>query len=477
MKKTKIMNLLTICSMVGMLSACNNSKEAINNIASPQTTSDMGVVLENSSTESVEYNEENKMTQYNNTVDMEDTMDKEIGLLTTKIDQNGELSDEQKMVIQYFDDDYFEVADYEFLQRYPQVFEGSQIHCVAEVVKILSATDEEYKALAMIFDFKSYGDGHGAIDPDYTNENYIVVKGKQQGIKRVIEGDVLQIYGRYVSIDSYNINGKDYMLPALNLYDNSYINDRGRFSPEFIKKVAKVVFGPNIEVRNAVAGEDYTGTELSWKFGYDPYMICELENQTNAKFTKFRFYTERGMIDDAKGASSEPMLDLITTNIVRKIEFAPDLQHYLLFTYDTDLNTLSLDYYDIKFNKMWNREFKETTNSVYDYTSKAIYLVANNDLYIIDLKDGRDLFEPSFVGEKSRVSKVKDGLLLIANSTNDTVMKIGLDGDIIWKANTKQEPYNIAGIQHLNNYLVIATSNFWNFIIIDETDGTLVAEL
>lgn len=407
-------------------------------------------------------------------IDNEDsTKDSSVGLLTTKINQGIELSEEQETVIQYFDNDYFSVAYYDYLQRYPQVFEGAQIHCVAQIARILSYSGDEYQALAFIFDMNS-GE---VFDEDYANDNYIVVNGKQKGIERVIEGDILQIYGRYTNVDSYEIDGSSFLIPTIDLYETTYINDSSRFSSDFIKKVAKSIFGPNIEVRNAVAGVDYTDSEISWQFGYDPYMICELENQTNSKFTSFRFYIERGRIDDAKAASSEPMLDLFTTNIVREVEFAPDFQHYLTFTYDTDLNTLNLDYYDTSFNKIWNREFPETQNAVYDYTEKAIYLVANNDYYAISLEDGSDLIEPAFVGQKNRVAKIEDGVILINNSVSDTIMKIDLDGNILWKTDTNLAPENIECIQRVNGYIVIEINGGWNYIIVDENDGSLVGEI
>lgn len=404
--------------------------------------------------------------------------DSEIGLSSMKMGQIDNLTPEQELIIQYFDNDYFSINDYEFMQRYPQIFKGAQIHTVGEITKIISATDEDYQALVSIFDVVSEIASYEYGDEEAYLKNQVVVNGKQPNGMRVIEGDIVQMYGRYVSIDDYTIDGVGYNVPTFNLYDTSYLNDRSRFEPGFIKKVATTIFGQNIEVRNAVAGEDYTGDELSWKIAYDPYMICELENQTNSKFTKFRFYTERGLIDDAKGASSEPMLDLFTTNIIRKIEFAPDFQHYLLFTYDTDLNTLSLDYYDTEFNKLWNREFENTTNAVYDYTSTAIYLVANNDLYMISLEDGEDKTNPIYVGEKTRVCKVEDGVILIAGgSVNDTVMKVTLSGEMAWKTNTTQEHEEIDVIQLIEGRILISSSSGWNFIIVDDSDGTLISEI
>lgn len=467
MRKVK---LCLLCGAVALMTGCGNSasQEAEEGILKES----IAQVTEQESQSSQETIEKKEKSQTS------DELDDSLGLLTMKIDQADELEEQQKNIIKYFDNDYFEVMDYDYLQRFPQVFENAQIHAVMEIKKILSATDGEYQALAIIFDTMSeIAEFQGIEGEGYDNSKYVVVNGYQQGMMRVIEGDILQAYGRYSGVDSYTIDGIDYMVPTMNLYDTSYINDRSRFEPTFIKEVAKSVFGPNIEVRNAVAGEDYTDGEVSWQFAYDPYMICELENQTNSRFTKFRFYTERGMIDDAKGASSQPMLDLVTTNIVRKIEFSPDLENYMIFTYDTDLATLNIDYYDSEFNKLWNREFENTMNAAYDYTSKALYLAANNDMYFINLENGEDMVAPIYVGEKVRVSKIEDGILLIADTPSDTVMKLGLDGNIMWKTNTSQEYVEVDCIQRVNGRIVIALAGGWNFIIVNEESGELEGEI
>ena len=47
------------------------------------------------------------------------------------------LTDEQKEVLKYFDNDYFDIQDYDSLQRYPDVYKGAQISFGAYVKKII----------------------------------------------------------------------------------------------------------------------------------------------------------------------------------------------------------------------------------------------------------------------------------------------------------------------------------------------------
>ena len=406
-----------------------------------------------------------------NTNTAKDTQDREIGLYSKKIGQVENLTDDQKTIIQYFDNDYFSIDDYDFRQRYPQIFRGAQVTQMIEINKIIEASDTNYTALASVFDSATYM----AEDEEAYLKNKIIVNGIQPKNMRVVEGDVIHMFGRYINIENQTIDGNSYNLPVIDLYENSYINNESRFSPAFIKKVAKVIFGNNIEVRNAVEGQDYTGEAHSWKFGYDPYMICTLENSTNSKFTGFRFYTERGYIDDVKSASSEPMLDLFESSIERHVEFTQDLKHYIMFTFDRELKNLNIDYYDLDFNKIWNKEFENTSNTSFDFTSQKLYLSVNNDFHIMNLETGEDVVPQLYLGEKTRVSKLEDGIILISSSQNDTVMKIGLDGSLVWKTNASIIPDTVNCLQLVDNKIIISTNA--GFITVDNETGELISEI
>ena len=84
---------------------------------------------------------------------------------------------------------------------------------------------------------------------------------------------------------------------------------------------------------------------------------------------------------------------------------------------------------------------------------------------------------PIYVGEKVRVSKIEDGILLIADTPSDTVMKLDLDGNIMWKTNTSQEYVEVDCIQRVNGRIVIALAGGWNFIIVNEESGELEGEI
>ena len=70
----------------------------------------------------------------------------------------------------YFDNDYLDVPSYEFLQRYPKVYAGTNIHLDGEVAKIISEDGKRYEiVLWVIQSFTEYFANKYPLDEaDYT---------------------------------------------------------------------------------------------------------------------------------------------------------------------------------------------------------------------------------------------------------------------------------------------------------------------
>lgn len=413
--------------------------------------------------------------------------DTDVGLRNIKLDKlNENLTDEQKMIIDYFDEDYLTVPDYEFLRRYPNVYNEAQINIRGFVKKVISSTNDEYKLVLWLVkseDAFFYRSDYTEADYNsYINKNsgsYVVVTGKPSSAW-FMEGDFLQVYGRYSGINTVNIDGTSYTIPEVSANKAFISYDLGateRYDVNFIKTIAKTIFGNNIEVRKPLAGTDYDA-EQEWRVTDEkPFYVVELENQSNAKFTKYRFYTAKGFIEDAK-TGLDFWLAGIDMNIQRSIEFSADFNHFFLFTYDTNLETLNLDYYDKSLNKIWNREFEETTNAVYDFTKNNIYLVANNELYIINAETGEDSFQPEFIGEKQDIRKMSDGILTIGKSKSDAVIKNNLDGNMLWKTNLSADIERVDGVQILDNNIILqlVLSDGVHYVVLDKNSGSVIAD-
>lgn len=413
--------------------------------------------------------------------------DRDLGLKFTKIDNNSiNLTDDQKAILEYFDYDYLDATNYEFLQRYPQVFKGTQIFTSGKVEKIIKSDNDNYEILFWVGDSKEkyeYWQWKGGIDTDYqeylekSKNNYIVIKGNQSDT-RLIVGDFVSVRGRYLDIQDYTIDGTTYNIPVVNTYRtligeyNTWDKPVETYSAKDIRKIAKTIFG-DVTVREPT--EDEAAINSS-NFLMNPWYICELDNQSNAKFGKYFFSRTygRGRIVDSRN-SEHPFLG-DETDIRREIEFAPDFEHFYLFIYDYKQKFLTVEYYDKDLKKVWAREFEDTSVATYDFTKNNIYLVANNTLYIINTTDGKDTYSPKFVGEKLGVRKLNDSLILFATSQYDAIIKTDLKGDIIWKTNVDSTVQSVYSPQVVNNKLIvnIATVEESNkFVIVNLEDGKI----
>lgn len=349
-----------------------------------------------------------------------------LGLMNVKLRGEGaNLTDTQKLLVTYFDSDYFE-APYNSLQRYPQVYKGAQISFLCYVKKIIESNDKEYTLLVEYGAFETL-DGFSE-----STGNYAVIKGAQSDT-RIMEGDSVYIYGKYENINSYIVDGISYTVPTVlvNRYIYfSYLDwSEAMFSMEEIRTLAKYIFGDEVKIRYSTNEDDPSG-DFEYENFEGNYYTAELDNQSNANFTKYVFFAGLGgSITDCK--SEWP--------VERELTFSADFEHFYLQVLDYSLNTYTLECYDRSLKKIWSREFDQTTNAVLDYTADHIYLVDNGKMYIIDSKTGEDAVEPKFVGEKLGIRKLKDGILLIASGRSDAIMKTDLVGNVLWTVNLSAE--------------------------------------
>lgn len=87
---------------------------------------------------------------------------------------------------------------------------------------------------------------------------FAVIKGKQQ-TTRIIEGDQVVVYGKYMGVDTYNVDGKSHTVPTIQV--NRYCFALGYdmaplYSMEEIRSIAKYIFGDNINIKDISSMED-----------------------------------------------------------------------------------------------------------------------------------------------------------------------------------------------------------------------------
>lgn len=402
--------------------------------------------------------------------------DTDIGLRNIKFDTaQGNLTETEKLVAEYFNTDYLFVNSIEALQRYNKIFDNSLIQSYVYVEKVISYEGDDFVLLAdMINNSEEF------YFQDYmASERQMIIRGTS-GEARFIVGDLLQINGRYIGVKSETVDGINLNVPFIDVHraylvdlDDEdawwYVEKPSRFSMLEVKEIAKCIFGEDITIRKdepadyGVPSEEYYGSDIENYSG--PCYVCELDNQTNAKFSKYFLNERYGTLEDAVHMNYE-------------LSFSGDFKHFYLFIYDEELETLTLEYYDNVFNKLWKREFEGTVGACYDVTKNNIYLSANNEFYIINAQTGEDTFESVYLGNKLDIRKFKEGILTISNQKSDAFMFMGLDGSLLWRADalTDIEEWSNIQTQQIDNHLLIAVNNFEEvyYYVLDIKDGSMI---
>ena len=345
------------------------------------------------------------------------------------------LSEAQKMLIGYTDDNYFQLHQYELLQRYPDAYNDAQVVFTGKVTKVIQVDDSSYEILATLDEFH---------DDTFFSQNEVCIKGNHADNYsdvtknyRIIEGDQIKCFGVSKGSQNVEVNGASSYLPVFEA--NQVIVDNGignytRYNLSYIKELSQAMFPNGIKIREPIQGQDFD-INGSWDGIHDYsdlFLIGEPDDQSNANFTRYEFYQSRGYIRDNKS----------TADVIRQLKMSLYMQHYILTVYDSALKTFTIEYYDLSYNKLWSREFENASiyqfdtmsdNDFFDYTESNIYLDLNNNLYVIDMETGEDRISPVTVGAKTDIRKTTDGILLFSDSMTDTVMKTDLEGNILWK--------------------------------------------
>lgn len=391
-------------------------------------------------------NKQNENKQGNSESNEDVILNSQVGKLSEKSfnnmkSNNEKLEETQKEILEYYDNDYFEIYSTEALQKYPQVFKGAKLKITPLVVKkIIKSTDEEYEVLV----------SGGYTMEQSTEEIEYALKGTQLD-ERLIEGECIQVYGKYTDVNTYQVDGKSYTVPTITPI-NIVRGDENRFNFDTITTVAKYIFGNDIKVTEP-SDDDFLNDWEDNDMQVDYYKVT-LDNQSNANFKSFKMYKNTGYIDYNRTENN------LSDNVSKTLRVSSDFEHFIVETRDSKLNKYYIDYFDKSYNKLWSREFdcKLTTSSVstMDYTTEKMAIVIDNDLYLIDYETGENVIEPVIVGTKMKVNMFDDGIILIGNENKDTIMKVDFNGNILYRVNADTS-MSISDVytQIVNNKLVV----------------------
>ena len=376
--------------------------------------------------------------------------DTDLGLKNIKIDSaQGDLTEKQKLIIRYFSGDYMFVNSIEALQRYNDIFQDALIESYVKVAKVISYEGNAFELLVYIVESSEeyYHGGYADVT------RLMIIRGETQNGRFIVD-DGLRIRGRFEGVQNVEVDGVSLYVPVIDIHEGNLLIDESysfypsRFTMKEVKEIAKCIFGENITISEPDPLVDEVDST-------EPYYVCTLDNQSNAKFSKYYFHERLGLLEDANDSVSKPI----------EIEFAADFQHFFLIMYDRNVETLTLEYYDNNLNKIWKREFEDIvvpmlgSVATYDFTKNNVYLCANNTLYIINIETGEDSYESTFIGEKIDIRKFSDGILTISSAKSDAFVYTNIRGEIVWTIDAVCDISRISAVQEVDGKLVIKVIN------------------
>ncbi len=370
--------------------------------------------------------------------------DKDIEVGITSRKDSKDLSELEKLLLQYYDDDYIRTA-YANIIHYSDSYNNSRICFYGYVASLIESNAREniyYIEFDAIIDIGGYGDHTG---------NFVAVKTKE----KLDVDQTLYFFGTLTGTETFEIDGKNANLPCFDLdktatFSFMYYEPDVMYTKNEISQIAKFFFGDKTKIRQS------SNKDLPWipnDFYEDCsqfYYIAEPVKAGENDEAKYALFTgPGGYVEDCD----------TETHIERYINFSADFEHFYIRTCDTNLNTVTFECYNKSYKKLWQREFTNCSDISMDYTTTKIYLGTSDKLYIIDAQTGEDASAPIKISPAVAVRKLKDGILVVSKTTFDAVTKFDLDGNVLWTINLGLAPEE-AKIQMVNNNYMIQTTAY-----------------
>ena len=398
------------------------------------------------------------------------------------------LTDDQRAIALFFDEDYFFLETYEELVRYADMLKNINISSYCQVNTILSSDDETFEAVCQ---WAPNNEALWGGEVELTNP--IIIKGKKPE-KMVMQGDNIALKGKLLGAETRNINGESKYLPVIEIIEMG--DDYLWYTDDTIRQISKLVFGDNIKVRRPTEEETFNMVNDYFYNYQDHIWLAELENQSNLNFKVFDIWQSdpRGVITYNALYNQGIEKDYLN----KKLYITPDLQKYIVFDMSVADKYVYISVYDRNLNKLWQREISNASELTWDATNSNLVFISDNDFYNINIETGEDIFNPVFVGKKADIRIVDNGYILVSHESDDSVMFLDTNGNIKNKFDitlgTKDQPnqeiynnyiqkldnnyvilYNIYDIDKYNDYGMYTSQEIFSskYVIIDENGNKI----
>lgn len=153
-----------------------------------------------------------------------------------------------------------------------------------------------------------------------------------------------------------------------------------------------------------------------------------------------------------------------------------DFKNYYFLTENLASDTGKFELVSSEFETVWSKEITDITNFSVDYNSEKVMYLQGSDLHIIDAKDGKEVVDPIYVGERTNFVMTNDGCaILVGSGEKDNIIKVDTSGKFLWRASVPLTVSfcNSIQVQKDGSAIIALTDESGSVYSIKlETDGT-----
>lgn len=364
----------------------------------------------------------------------EPTTKSEKAVTDKKQDKKADKQEKELTEAEILRDEYFAYmqtisVDGEALVRNPDIFKDAWLDVSGEVKNILkSEKDNEFSL---------------QIGSDYSDSEELgfVIEGTYKSTdKRYMTGDYVYGMGKFSGVDLFTYTDNSGNTNAGILKDFVF-NDYDGYSLEKIKVVISAIFGKDdIDIRS----EEAQGPE-------GPTYNFNIANESGLAI-KWRFYAYGGVEMSFDNGSNWC-----------GVSFDKNYKHFYATELRENDGIYSVKYCSLDGKEIWNRNFDciDCKNNPWLYYSdiftigKKTYLLFDENLYILNKSNGKDVAKPVLMKGYYYMFRYKNFIILYSHKY-DEIFALDLDGTIVWRNSLSKKIGEVTDLQIIKNELLIS---------------------
>ena len=382
-------------------------------------------------------------------------------------DENSDLTDRQRTILKFFGYNYTFINDDAVLSDTNYLSKNFNSGIDGQLEKFIESDEDNFSCLIS---------SHPEMKDSLIElKGYFIVKGKFEADYQLTRGNRYNFYGKTAGFENVDFGEQTLEIPVINLdyydaYNNYFGAGMNTITQDQLEITAKAMFGNKTTLRDAILVEDFEIDEYHDNEYVFQYIIPE--NQSVELFKKIEMSTTGGyLVANTSGEFS-------------RIYFSTDFQKLFVVRINRAEIKLYIECYDTDFNQLWSNSFNYPFDSAQiDYNSQRIYFESQGLFYYINIKDGSISKNTAQTGYFDYIKVVDDGVLAYCQ-TDNSFIKLDLNGNIVWTAYAENPTSSCVNIACNNDTYLFSTAyyneqfyEYNEYITLIDKDGKVLTTL